>query len=67
MKPQMIDEIGLLAETTKPTKSPWFPHLPKAILWKNGFTGTASGADKARLLAKTTAKGVVFGIKASKV
>ena len=59
MKKDIIDELGLLAETDKPTKSPWFLRLLGAILRKNGTARTIGGADKDSLLTRA-AKGVVF-------
>ena len=47
MKTEIIDGLGLLAETTKPTKTPWFLRLPGAILQKKDSTArTIGGVDK---------------------
>ena len=58
MKLDATQEFGLLAETDKPTKAPWFLHFAGAILRKNGSALAVGGADKDGLLAKT-AKGIV--------
>ena len=54
----MTQEIGLLAETDKSTKTPWFLRFAGAILRKIGSARTTGGADKDGLLAKT-ANGIV--------
>ena len=54
----MIRDIGLLSETAKPTKAPWFLRFAGAILRKIGSSRNAGGADKDGLLAKD-AKGIV--------
>ena len=47
MKTEIINGLGLLAETAKSTKTPWFLRLPEAILWKkDGTARTIGGVDK---------------------
>ena len=58
MNSVQIDDIGLLVETDKPTKTPWFLRLPGIILRKNGSARTGGGADKDGLWTRT-AKGIV--------
>ncbi len=58
MKTDMTDELGLLAETDKPTKAPWFLRFAGDILRKNGSVRTTGGADQDGLWTQT-AKGIV--------
>ena len=54
----MTQENGLLTETDKPAKAPWFLLFVGAILRKIGSARTTDGAGKDDLLAKN-AKGIV--------
>ena len=58
IKTQATDEIGLLVETIKSTKAPWFLRFAGAILRKNGSARTAGGSGKDGLLTRA-AKGIV--------